>query len=431
MKINIPRRDLLLIFTPLFLLFAVFSFWFFKGALSIIFLAHWGILIAAFIIMLLPRSSQKLKSEATQPLPIQIWLMKIMLMQLSLYAISYGLCGLLNIKNNVEPVLFLTHFGLFPWALIAIIASRMGMVAFVQGEDAYMSDCTKPVTHSDHKQFWGLKLNYDTKLLTYFTFSLTAASMCLLFSLLFNSKAIPIRMNMNPISIFLSVVLLVLIVNGVMRKWLYQLLAKRFPVYISALISLFLIAAVFILFSWFFAGFNLPSFTVPTFSNLNLQHHNALAKLLLLCFWIGWTPVISVYVARLSKGYSIRQLIAGVLLLPLVIAIIEIALSTLHFSLHTSSVLISGLISLAGFIYLMKALMSPGMLSSLILSYLPKHGNTKHRDYYPFMKNFITLTILFFYCYVFAGAAGIVLLQWIATLPFIFDVPLIVLAGFF
>ena len=103
--------------------------------------------------------------------------------------------------------------------------------------------------------------------------------------------------------------------NGVRRlSELNMILAGIFMLFILAVGPTLFIADSFIETLGYYAT-NLPalSFWTESFTNTQWQHQ---WTIFYWGWWISWSPFVGVFIARVSKGRTVREFILGVLLLP-------------------------------------------------------------------------------------------------------------------
>ncbi|POX68063.1 choline transporter [Microbacterium sp. Ru50] len=128
-----------------------------------------------------------------------------------------------------------------------------------------------------------------------------------------------------------SVFVLLSVISGVTKgmKWL-----SNFNLIVAGLLLLFLLfvgPTQFLLREWvqsigaYIQNFVGLSFTVSAFQGTEGEAWQAQWTSFYWGWWISWAPFVGIFIARVSKGRTVRQFVAGVLLVPTLIGILWFA----------------------------------------------------------------------------------------------------------
>ncbi|THV28407.1 BCCT family transporter [Glycomyces paridis] len=214
------------------------------------------------------------------------------------------------------------HWGLHPWAIYAVAGLALGYSTFRKGRGNNMSDAFEPLTAGKR---WGPATGRTIDLLAVFaTVFGTAASLGL--------GALQVAVGLNIVvgvsdSKLLEVIVIAALTaafvasafSGVHRgvKWL-----STTNVVLALILVVFVFFAgptLFILDAWPNAvgGYlsqltNLSSVT-GAFGGADWM---AAWTIFYWAWWLSWAPFVGTFIARISRGRTIRQFIVGVLLIP-------------------------------------------------------------------------------------------------------------------
>ncbi|MEU5870234.1 BCCT family transporter [Glycomyces sp. NPDC047369] len=214
------------------------------------------------------------------------------------------------------------HWGLHPWAIYAVAGLALGYSTFRKGRGNNMSDAFEPLTGGRR---WGPAVGRTVDLLAVFaTVFGTAASLGL--------GALQVAVGLGIVagvedSKFLEIIVIVALTaafvasafSGVHRgvKWLSTT---------NMVMALFLIVFVFfagptlfILDAWpnavggYLASLTNLSSVTGAFGG---EDWMAAWTIFYWAWWLSWAPFVGTFIARISRGRTIRQFIVGVLLIP-------------------------------------------------------------------------------------------------------------------
>lgn len=384
MKIMKTRKDLFFIAGSGFILAGLVFFLVLTPLIPKLFYGHWAFLFLALILGISP-SSKKTYGETRLYSPAR-WLALIFLMQISLLAMHLGILSASHAKELLED-------GLFPWGWVAILASAFASVAYFGQENAFGSSLLSPLIKTRVEKPTGIIINNIVKFAQSLALVITFALMILLIAQMlgFHPSA--------PFSEPLPLLGLLLLILFSFTKSYKRLLAR-----VCAYPAWLLISAFILLLGCIIAGLHAISkplqFTLPLPSFLNdLQNYppHSLSSITSLGWWLGFSFLASLFLARISRGYSRRTLISATLILPAFLAIFSILFPSL--SAANIPNLLRHIVGISGFLISMILFTNKKMLSPFVLNYLPKNGESKYRNPEFLLRKLFQLSLIFLYIY--------------------------------
>jgi choline-glycine betaine transporter len=387
---------------------------------------HWLALAATLIMAVGPWGKLRLAAHEAEPPRFSRWnaLLQIIGLQLCMTAVFLGistLCGqTMPIFTTPQPALFertlselLVAQGLFPWAFIALLAVKFGYWSYRRGEDAYLATTMDSRLRGNDK-LTGVAINFIGRLNTFFAYALT---FCLT-SLLWAGLAAPVITGFYVTPILVSVILLLLSLTKIYRRNVLKSLGKNIPL----IPGLFLWVVFFAVAIWLLNGLLAPvtqiSISAPSLLNhwLN-QPWYFLWLIFANSWWLLWLPLLSITVARISRGYRIRELIAATLGLPLLAGIGLALTSARHWDIspHVAAVL-AGL----GLFGLLSLTLHQKAVPAFILTYLPRQDHYKFRSYRSTVIKTLKAAAGFLFIFLPGGVLVAQFPLFAATLPLVF-----------
>jgi len=397
----------------------VFLFYFFASFIPTVYLFHWVILLGALVLLINPMSKQLFTlfttgSEKTPRSSLWPWLSEILLLELSLI---FTACGMMLVFtywlpfNEQTPsqgmenalLIFFKEYGLFPWAIYALYAVSLAKTSYIDNKDAYFSRVFSPLFKTQPETTLGKIIDFQARAAT----TTAVASICafgiLLIVCLCTPKSIALESGFHGKTIIIAIALLLLGSTKKLKHLLKPILKPhRSPLWIF--IPILLLLALFIgLLNALFSTLGHTPVKIPILIEwLNHQGFTTLFLIFMISWWICWTPLFAIHLARLSKNRSIRSMIFATLLLPTVLTAI------LLFFPKSSAVFtyfpkITSLFSLLGTYYLLSKILQRPSLPLLIHSYLPKYNGYKYRNPYFYLQKMFQLILIILYLYLPSG----------------------------
>ena len=395
--------------------------------------AFWLALALALIIIVSPWGSQRLPGNNDKPtFPPLHWLLNIFAIQLSLTAAFLGICELcgqvLPIGTSLHPhlfstnlQLFLTHYGLFPWSLYAICAVGFGVVAYRSKENGYFNKLLFPLFKSQEQQPLGLTFNGHTKLFSISGFSITLALLCVLLAALICSAFQPFTTGFTPGTVMLTIVLIFFAYTHYFRKYLTKSLTPPIPIPLANLKIAIVFVLLLIALNLVLSPLNKQTqLSTPKFIT-TLQQSNWMQfwHIFSASWWLVWTPIMGIFIARISRGYTVRQMLFASLLLPAITACV-LSIWPPHSSWYSPHPILGTVIAWVGFIGIIFMFMQHKMLPMFILSYLPNQDRYKHRDHQDFFRKVYRLATASLYLFLPAGVSLLFIFMYVLAFPLYF-----------
>lgn len=213
------------------------------------------------------------------------------------------------------------HWGLHPWAIYALIGLAMAWFQFNRNGRGLVSDMLQPIIGRHHRGWIGRVVNIAAVVATAIGVATTlgfgtiqiAAGMERVFGL---HAGVPLQLTIIAIAFVLY---MASTASGVERgvKWL-----SNFNLALAALLA----ATVLVLGP---TGFIFDTFTTTLGSYLNQLVTMSLRMspfsgstwvadwtIFYWAWWISWAPFVGSFIARISRGRSVREFVIGVVLAP-------------------------------------------------------------------------------------------------------------------
>lgn len=433
MKTVNPRFGLLFGFIAIALVVCALLLYFATPIIAKTYYVYWAVVATLLIITLSPLGKKRLASNhnSVPRFTFWSWWLRLASVELCLVFIYWGMTNLcsqqLLIHNTAQPHLFiqsLQHLwiglGLLPFAGIALLSVAMGYVSYQRNQDAHISVIFYPLLKCDSSKPLGLILDSATRMATHITLATTLAMMIVLFLSLISTNNITVTHGFSAATIATTLLILVLSFTGIFKRYLNKMLSHRIPLFISismigAIIGLLIFIAG-ILFEGISSGINIDiPFIVKHLQAFDWQ---ITWEIFSASWWLGWVPVCAALFAYYSCGRSFREVIIGVLALPLLFCM-GLGLNALIQwpGVSVPNIVIT-LLALFSFIGLWIFIGNPKRLSLLIMSYLPKRDQFKHRDHYFFFRKNIQLALGVLYVFLPGGISVAYALLFMLTLPF-------------
>ncbi len=235
------------------------------------------------------------------------------------------------VQNAMATTLF--HWTLHPWAIYAVVGLAIAYGVYRKGRLQLISAAFEPLLGSRANGAWGKVIDMLAIFATLFG---SAASLGL--------GALQIRSGLqivtgigetgNAILVVIITVLTVCFVlsavSGVARgiQWLSN---------INMVLALSLAMFVFVVGPTIFILNLLPTALGSYFADLNMMSARTGAEgadvdawlqswtIFYWAWWVSWTPFVGMFIARISRGRTIRQFVAGVLVVPSLVSLVWFA----------------------------------------------------------------------------------------------------------
>ena len=398
-----------------------------------LFKIHWLALAAVLVFAVGPWGRQRLTTAAgeTPRYSLWHWLGRIAALQLCLGAVFLGISAVCGQTAPTTPPALLQYSltqllvaeGLFPWAFFTMAAVAMGYHSYCRRENSYLATTLNPLISNPAAM---VVINFIGKLATFVAYSVT---FCLVASLWANVGTTPgIVTGFSLTPILVATILLIISFTKIYRRNLTRSLGQEVPLIPGLFLWVICLAAGIWLLNGFLAPLTQTPLTPPSLLNHWLQQPwRDLWMIFANSWWLLWIPLIGITIARISRGYRLRELIAATLGLPLICSL------ALGFTRHwrwdiapTTAAVITG----AGLFGLLLFTLHKKALPSFILVYLPKADHYKFRSYRRALVKIAQAAVAFLFIYLPGGLPLIHFLVFAAAWPLVVIVLLSYIAGY-
>lgn len=422
MKYIKVRKGLIFILSPLLLFLGIYLFSFFPQYIINFFYAFWICTACAIFLIITSFGNKKLASETdtTPRMPFLHWFLRIIIIELLLLGVYAGinaLCGELFPINAVAYTHLFSeslqteslHFGLFPWSLYGLIAAGMSLIAYRKQDDAYFSNLIQPFTKQDPQTAISAIINTGMRRCIQFVFGITLMMMTLLIISLFLPLPLHVAHGFQIVALLTTLVLLMLVYTKKIKHYINILFSRHIPTMYSFPIFCIVLGLIILLLTVIFSA-STQHASAQTYPNIILrwmEYNNAEAwRIFSVMWWICLTPLVSCFIARVSKGYKTRDILLSTLTLPIIILLYFIFSHSIFISLP---IFVIKILSIISFLILLPIFINHENSSHAILSFFPKNGIGKPRDEQLFFQRVVQFCILSIYLYLVIGINGLAL----------------------
>ena len=305
----------------------------------------------------------------------------------------------------------------------------MGYAAYHDEKDAYLSHLLKPVMSIEPQSFYGLIANIGMRRCVLFSISILFMFTAFLLTSFLLPLNIHVAHGFDTSAIIVTVSLCALSYSDIMKKYFFRLFSRNIPTYFSLPLFCIALGAICIILSLLSNSLYPNIVTVPpALATQWIQYDWHTAWILFSVLWfICLAPLICPIIARLSKGYRAREVIIGVLALPLVLTLFITLKNAVIFNITVSPFFIT-LLSALSLLVLMPLLINHANFSNMIFAYFPKNGVHKNRDTHSFIVEVIRMTALAIFLYLTVGINGLALFLFAPNFLSIFSLALAAIA---
>lgn len=215
------------------------------------------------------------------------------------------------------------HWGLHVWAMYAMVALSLAFFQFRKGEPGLVSATLKPLFGDKMKGPWGVVVDVLAVFATVFGVATTLGfgavqingGLSHLFGVEvgFNSQFI--------IIIIVTVLFLISAWSGIGKGIKYLSNANMFLA-VALLIVVLLVGPTLLIFNMFTETFGMyiQDLIAMSFRTAPLEGDNRgwldAWSIFYWAWWISWAPFVGMFIARVSRGRTIRSFITGVVIVP-------------------------------------------------------------------------------------------------------------------
>ena len=407
-----PNIFLQFFLVPFFIVAGIFLAAFKPQVFLPIFYTHWVFVLLCAAILFSPWGSVRLGTSDTQT-SFWTWMGSIMLLELSLLAIFYGMTkissSLILILTPERPDVFnmtlamlFKSWGLFPWGLVAILTCLYGLVAYACRREAWMSENFFSLFRKSSNEPLSVVFNISAKISVIFLLSTILLFSVLEIGWLFSEFQIgEILTGFNLPSLLIAVAFLAVFHIKKLGERLFNFFIKKnFSIFTMMFIFVVSLAFFWVFFSTLFYSSHPLAVNLP--SLLHPEQWIAEWALLAGSWWMYSAVLTSLVIAYYSRGRTLRHIILGIFALPLFIF--------LGVNSPPISVNLSGkgsvLIGLMGTVIFLKLVLRKNMVPLLMYAYLPT-DHVRHQGPRRFIFNLPRYTLIWTYVFLPAGVLGL------------------------
>ena len=388
-----------------------------------VFMFNWAALLIAVIYIITPLGSKRLSApnDTSKRYNTLQWWLRIVVMELSLFFLMMGISWLIQPSAYIQSLhQQLTNFGLFPWSWICIIAIAFGLCGYHKQQDTYMHNLAIP-KHA-HNQTFVSCINSAVKITTFSAWCITLLLVCIIWAKIFIPEPFILAHGFNLATILTTLILFFFSFTKLFKKALKKICAFKNPTPLSITICCIGISLLLIIFSMLFSGLHTSHIKISSFIQYYMNKNpQILWHIFSLSWWFSWSYLAGIYIARISKGYSIRMMLIATLSLPVVIAIL---LSFTHNNSFMTSY-IPVICATLGFIGILLLFTNKSFLPSTVMTFLPYADRPRHRDHHFLFRKWFQVAFIVAYFFLAINLPALYLIVFGMALPGILLIPFV------
>ena len=227
-----------------------------------------------------------------------------------------------NARESMTYTFF--HYGLQPWALYAFIALIIAYTTFRKGRPALISESVSPLFPKRFQRPVATTVNVFALLATVFgvATSLGFGAQQIAGGLNFLNEDIPNNFTIQLIAIVLVTVLYLVSATTGLDRGVKILSNTNIGLAALLMLAVLFLGPTAFLFDFFVQslGHYIQKLPEMSFRMAALSPENRAWMddwtIFYWAWWISWAPYVSSFIARISKGRTIREFISGVLIVP-------------------------------------------------------------------------------------------------------------------
>jgi len=246
--------------------------------------------------------------------------------QASVYFVYIGFAVSMQLAPTTSRML--QHWGLFPWPMGILLGVGLGWVAYVQRQTGIFSATIAPLLHNTQESNLGLSIDFGMRSAPIISFSsLMAFTTLALTTWAGEHWQLPITSGINLGTLVVATFFLLAPMSQPWQQIIRFFTTHNIPPAVIALLLLLILIPLLLLSSQLAAIINhyLPftgfADTIKIDSSSENQHQ--LWMIFSASWWLIWMPVMAGFIATISRGYCIRTIVAGSLLLPIIAALVS------------------------------------------------------------------------------------------------------------
>ncbi len=226
-------------------------------------------------------------------------------------------------EQSMQYTLF--HWGFHPWSTYAVLALALAYFKFRHRAPALISSAFAPLIGDRAKGGWGIAIDTLAVFATVFGIatSLGLGATQITAGLNFTFDGIPNNFTVNLIVIIIITALFMLSATTGINRGIRYLSWTNVVLAIGLMVFVFILGSSTQMIESFTTTLgnylqNLPSMTFSTNAFEGNRGFLNDWTLFYWAWWIGWSPFVGTFIARVSRGRTIREFVIGVTAVPVI-----------------------------------------------------------------------------------------------------------------
>ncbi|QQK80706.1 BCCT family transporter [Salicibibacter cibi] len=233
--------------------------------------------------------------------------------------------------ESLQHTLF--HWGFHPWATYAVVALALAYFKFRHQAPALISSALSPLFGDRMKGGWGHSIDVLAVFATVFGIatSLGLGATQITAGLSYSFEGLENNIVTQLITILIVTVLFILSATTGINRGIRYLSWTNIVIAIALMIFVFVLGSTVQMAESFMTTMgnyiqNLPSMTFNMNAFTGEREFLNDWTLFYWAWWIGWSPFVGTFIARVSRGRTIREFVLGVTAVPVVFSAIWFAI---------------------------------------------------------------------------------------------------------
>lgn len=387
---------------------------------------NWAGLLLSIVILFTRWGSIRLTNTSNEHVRLAFvpWILRILLLEISVALFYFGMMQyILFLNPTLTPQTLLTlstsmtqtwvYFGLFPWALIAIFAICFAVNAYLYQKESYLDSVA--IGHYQ-KQFEtpNVILKGIGRAFTLLTLGIGGAFTTLaLAGMIGGAGHLRDIFGFNLAAFGAAMILLMLSFRKTSHH-LFAAVQTQRPG-LGFMLNIVIWALFLALYSFLLHSHTDAKPTLgPLFNDLFFNHGALHLNIFSSAWWFIVTPIIAIFIARFSYGYSLRSIIIATLALPTLSALFFLSTRHIHIAQHLP-IWCSQLSIIVGFVLFLAFTVNKKVFPLTAQTYLTSKNMIKHRSELIFSERWKKVCGFFFYLVIPGGLTAITFLSMLTS----------------
>ncbi|TRM12261.1 BCCT family transporter [Lentibacillus cibarius] len=226
-------------------------------------------------------------------------------------------------EESMQYTLF--HWGFHPWATYAVLALTLAYFKFRHGAPALISSAFSPLIGNRSKGGLGIAIDTLAVFATVFGIatSLGLGATQITAGLSYTFEGIPNTLTTNLIVILVITILFMLSATTGINRGIRYLSWTNIVLAVALMLFVFVLGSSVRMIESFTTTMgnylqNLPTMTFSMNAFTGEREFLNSWTLFYWAWWIGWSPFVGTFIARVSRGRTIREFVLGVTAIPVI-----------------------------------------------------------------------------------------------------------------